>query len=175
GLRRPVRGPLSRQVASATSNRAGRVADKPPVMHADVQTDNVTKLSAAIRCQPMHDLFVHRDANVARELPVTEKRASRPMCLDPARRILVDLPSRHPWLDKRAHFVQHGPRRLARWPHQLQFGFALQNDHLALAEAPALTSRSRNSPPASRWERAFAQARMIQNRPLMRPFFRNPS
>src|ERR1043166_4322842 len=60
---------------AADRNGAGCVPNKPVINHSDIQTHDVPKLHAPGAGQPVHNLLIHRNANIARILAVAQKGA----------------------------------------------------------------------------------------------------
>src|SRR5205814_7559949 len=61
---------LSEHSAAPDRDGARGIPDKFVVIYPDIEADYVTKLQFSWPSQPMNDLFVHGNANIAREFPV---------------------------------------------------------------------------------------------------------
>src|SRR5581483_3140327 len=109
----------------------GGVAHKTVIHHAYIQAHDVPELEPPRSRQPVNDLFVHRNANLARKLPVTQKRAASTVMFHSHGRVSIDFAGRHPGLNEGRNLIQDRGGDVARGPHRFQITFALENDHSA--------------------------------------------
>jgi hypothetical protein len=96
--------------------------------HANIEADDVAELQAALAGDPVHDLFIDRDAEVTRKLPVTQERAARPVLPNPFGRKLIDRPRRDSGANELANFFQDSLRQHTGRTHQSQVALALEDD-----------------------------------------------
>src|SRR5205814_1148426 len=61
-------------IGDAHWHRGSRIADPALPDHADIQFHDIAVLDSAVPADAVHDLFVQRNADIARETAITEKR-----------------------------------------------------------------------------------------------------
>jgi hypothetical protein len=108
----------------------GVVPNEPIVNHPDVQTNDVAKINPPLTRQPMHDLLVHRDAQVTGKLSIAQKGAARSVMFYPASGVLIDFARGPSRLNEIANLIQHETGDHTGGPHRLEIAFTLEDDHL---------------------------------------------
>ena len=108
----------------------------------EVQPDDVTLADLAPRRRdPVHDLFVDRDARRRREPAIALERGRRARAVDERLDVLVDLERRHPRANERAKPLHHPGQDVAGPPHERDLARRLEHDHRAAPTTARIASR----------------------------------
>ncbi len=104
-LLRDIHQPLRLNIASTYRHRPSRIANKSVVENTDIQAYDVTEFQSNVCGQPMHYLFVYRQAHMTRILSITQESAFCPVAGYSAGGKLVQLPRGQSRLNESTDFI----------------------------------------------------------------------
>src|SRR5258708_6534812 len=96
---------LSLDRASPHRDGPGGITDEAIIDDPNIQAYDVPKFNPPVPCQSMDNLFINRNANVARVLAVAQKCTFCSVMLNAVSGKLVDLPGSHARLDRLGNLV----------------------------------------------------------------------
>jgi len=124
-----IHEPLRQDIAAADRHGSSCIADEPVENDANIQADNIAKLHPPITGQPMHNLLVHRDAQMTRVFAVAKESAARTVFLDNGGSQLINLASSQARANLGRQLIQHCGRDHTSPTHGFDFSSIFQDNH----------------------------------------------
>ena len=120
---------LRQHPTTSDGNGLRSISNEAIVDDTDIQAHDVPELQPAWPCQTMNYLVIHRNADLAGVLAITQKGAFSAVMLDASAGEVIHLLRSDARLDESRDLIKHRDCKATGRPHGFEIAFALDNDH----------------------------------------------